>query len=260
MLSYNYLTALKERRKRVSRRSNTNWASILGGIAELVIAGGAAYAIYKARESVIDQLLNLPTDKAVTLLLQMVPQLDEDSWDTFATHLRSKAETSLQALRLLLFAVEVRKVSQSIDYLLAKSLSQARAVLSSTVREMDDAEWVIFEYILGERAETNLTARALLNHAVDIRESGDHTEELFRASIEAALADDVITASEAFELEKLRKELSISPETARDILIEVQKARKSIDPTDTALALRQRNTSIESAQSSRKSEKLPTRQ
>lgn len=254
----------------MSRRSRTDWTTILGGIAQLAIAGGMAYAVHKARESFIDQLLALPTDEAVQFLIQEVPQMNEDAWNTFARHLRPRAEISNYARKLLHFAVEVRKVSLSVDYLLAKSLSQARAILSSTVQDMDEAEWDIFECVLGVRAETSLTARALLNYAVDVRESIEYEadevltvddvlalEDLFRTKIEAALADNVITASEASELERLRQDLNLSPETARRILIEARAAQRS---SNTRYALHQRNASREPAQTTRKRRALPGRQ
>lgn len=212
----------------MSRRNENDWATILGGIAQLAIVGGAAYTIYKAREAFIDQLLTQPTDEAVQLLIREVPQMDNDTWDNFFKYFHHKAETSDYALNLLSFAIDVHKISVSIEQLLTKPLSHAHAVLSSTVQFMDDATWNIFEYVLIECAKSNLTARALLNHAVDVRNSTEHAEDLFRESIEAALADDLITAKEATELEKLRRDLNISPEVARNILVEVKTAKRAI--------------------------------
>jgi hypothetical protein len=210
----------------MGRQSNTDWGAIVGGIAVI----GDGIALYIAREAALDKLLEASTEEAIGQILHSVPHMDDNTWELFVRGLEARAQHSAPAYRLFRFANDVRMICVAIDQMLSKPLSHAKMIVETTAREMDDATWNIFTYILGLRGQINMAARAIRAYAEQSRNAPLLAEELFRESLRAALADDVITATEASELEKLRQQLQLSADIAHRLLEDVrsERAQKSL--------------------------------
>jgi hypothetical protein len=117
----------------MARRSGNDWAALIGGIAQLAVAGGVAYAVVKDRENGIEALLAQPAEEAIQTLVRDIPGMDTETWETFFQYLERKAQVDRRAQHLLYFSVDVRRVTLSIEQLLVSPLPQARSVLNSTV-------------------------------------------------------------------------------------------------------------------------------
>ena len=204
------------------RTSDSGWETVIGGLAQLAIVGGAAYVMYQAREAYLGQLVTSSASDAIKSLLETVPGMDDTIWNLFFNGLQSRAQISYHANELLTFAVAVRKTALEIDHILSKPIPQAKIILDNIISDMDDATWNIFRSVLEMRSTDQLQARALLNYANNCRSDERFAEDLFRESLRAALVDGFITSREASDLEALRRKLNISSNTARHILSEVK--------------------------------------
>jgi hypothetical protein len=209
----------------MARHNGTDWGSIIGGIAQLAIVGGATVAVFSAREAALDKLLASSTEEAVGQLIQSIPNMDEDTWSFFSRGLQTRAEQNAYAYRLLLFATDIHTTCVGVDNILDRPITQAKMLVETTVHEMNDATWSIFDLILEIRSQTDMRAQALHAYAKQARNAPLLAEELFRESLHAALADGVITASEASDLEQLRQQLYISADVARRLLSDVKAER-----------------------------------
>lgn len=198
-----------------------DWTNLLGGVAQLSVVGNVADAIIKTRDAFINQILAQPIQHAVQFLIREVPRMEQETWQIFFQHFHQRAEQSDYAFKLLLFADNVHTISLTVQQLVLRPVPQAKAVLDSSVRAMDDASWNILKYILGQEARVNPVASDLLGYATTLRQR-PNAEETFRASIKQALSDHIITPEEASKLERLRQDLQIPPEVARDILLQVR--------------------------------------
>ena len=204
------------------RTNDTGWAELIGGLAQIALVGGAAYVVYQAREAYIERLLACSTSDAIKSLLETIPGMDENTWNLFLSGMNSRAQTSSHAEGLLAFASIVHKITETVNHLLSKPIQQAKFTLENTVHDMDDATWNVFRYVLETRTGDRLQAQALLNYAENNRNKGGFAEDLFRESLQAALADGIITSKEASDLEALRHKLNMPAETGRRILSEVR--------------------------------------
>lgn len=137
------------------------------GIWELigVLGSGFAATLYPIHK-VIEELLELPLDAAYIKLVEIVPQMDDQSWSLFQKFLDN--ETSDKAHKILLFAQLIVYGENEVNRLLSLSYEEIIEYVAKSLQEGSNNKQIAL--IVGLRifaARGNMKAKAVLDRVLD---------------------------------------------------------------------------------------------
>lgn len=145
----------------------SDWGDFFTGVAELAVGaaviGSVAYAISNDIDKSIDQLIQIPEERAVPTLADQVPRMDNDAWNLFYERLSVKAQHSVYAGGLLAFSVCVRRSMNEIEQLLSYSIQEAFSIITEIFPQKEEIEKLAFLSTLNTYAGENVKARAIFN-------------------------------------------------------------------------------------------------
>jgi WD40 repeat protein len=170
----------------------------------------------------LNQILVQSTVDATETIVRMVPFMEDERWNTFYLILGAKAENSIKAQELFLYAVRARELREELEehfYQVALA-----ALLDDYITPEEQA-------LLDEmRNRTNMTlevANRLIAAAKEERRRQKIAEETLRQSVYDALEDSIITDEEEMELIQICERLRIPPDRAKQVIGDVLREYKN---------------------------------
>jgi hypothetical protein len=143
-----------------------DWGKVAKGLAEVAVAGTAAYVSYKIIEAAVDELLAAPVPEAARYLAERVPGMSPTEWSAFHDLLDRKARPYTDDQDLLLIARSVRKVAGDVDAVLADGNAKNGAdTLEGLLALADQHTRLAYYMLLAVQADrNNITARSIKGH------------------------------------------------------------------------------------------------
>lgn len=152
----------------------SDWGDFFTGLAELAVGaavvGGVAYTISSDMDKSINQLLQIPEEKAIPVLADQVPRMDNDTWNLFYGRLALKAQSSTYAHGLLAFSIYIRQSMSEIEQLLSYNIQEANSIITEIFPQKEEIEKLAFFGTLNTYAGENVKARAIFNKLQSILE------------------------------------------------------------------------------------------
>lgn len=127
---------------------------------EVATIFGGAYLNHKIREQEIDNLLSLPLNKAIQVVVQIVPPMDNETWKEFHLRLQNRSQYSNEAQQLLYLARAIVVAENEVAQLMQFSMADILQIVPGLLQSKDPTEQLAF--VVGLNSSNDLKAKSLL--------------------------------------------------------------------------------------------------
>jgi len=142
-----------------------SWGELFGVLGKGALVIGALAINEMIEDERLTELCTMPMERAVVKVAQMVPPMDNDTWQMFRLRMRRKAEYYSQAGDLLYFAEAIVRAENEVKQLVELDIEEGTKVAYGLMRGKNDVER--FGFFVAMHSSDNIRAKAMLGNLLE---------------------------------------------------------------------------------------------
>lgn len=144
-----------------------NWNMFFKQAATAAFVLGAGYAGHRVRENQMDDLLAMSFEDALRVVIESVPQMNNDTWLDFQQRLANRINTNRKAAKLLeMSRLMVASENEIRDVISRYNTMEAHTILVGMLHAKTELEQFATVAFLRYMAQTDPQARAIMGYLI----------------------------------------------------------------------------------------------